>query len=98
MRHATHDEVAGQIIETVRVLENQAQLAHQHRVLEVVSKSRHKLGNENRIVWRKIVYEFRIDGEVAVLAMTGTASSSITVECFVEKTHPAAPDRLLERS
>ncbi len=97
MRHATHHEFAWQVIETIRVFENQTKLAHQHRVLEVIGESRNKLRHKYRIVGRKIEDELCVDREVRVLAMTCSASATIAVKGFVEETGTAALNGVFQR-
>src|SRR5437867_12345201 len=50
VRHAAHDELVLQVVETVQILEDQAELAHQLRVLEVLPELGVGFGHEQRVV------------------------------------------------
>jgi len=97
VRHPAQGEDVLEIGEPVEILDDQPELAHQPRILEILRQIRITLGDEQRIVVRQRGDECRIDGEVVLLAVTGTTGPAVTVESLVEEKLAAAIDELLLR-
>ena len=89
MRNAAHDELVSQIIESVQVLQNQAELPHQPRVLEVPLQVRVELGDEEGIVAGECGDEGRVDGEVIFWRMAAPACPPVPLERLLEEDLPA---------
>ena len=83
--HAPHDKFLGQVIEPVQVLQDEPELAHQPRVLEVLLQVRIELGDEEGIVGRQGGDEGGIDGEVVLRRMAGPAGPAVPAEFLVEE-------------
>src|SRR5712692_682056 len=85
MGYPAHNELVLQIVEPIQVLQDEAELAHQLWILEILFEVRLKLGDKQGIVRRQRRDERRIDTEVRLGSMTGTAGSAIAIEGFVEE-------------
>ena len=92
MRDAPHDELVPQVAEPIQVLEDQPELPHQRRILEVLLQGRIEFGDEERIVLREPGDERRIDGEVVFLRMAGAARAPVASECLFEEEPGASRD------
>src|SRR5206468_6030403 len=93
MRDAAHGEPVRDIAEAVGILEDQAELAHQPRVLEVLLEGRGELGDEERVVLRQRGDEHRVDREVVLFAVAAAARPAVAVEGLGEEEHPTLGDQ-----
>jgi hypothetical protein len=75
------------------ILADQAELAHQPRVLEVLLEVRVELGDEERVVLRQRGDEHRVDREVVLFAVAAAAGPAVAVEGLGEEERPALGDQ-----
>ena len=94
MRHAAHHELVRRVAEAVEILEDQAELPHQFRTLELRQR-RVELRHEQWIGRRQGLDELGVDGEVIARGVTGAACTSIAVERLLEKEVGASRDDLV---
>ena len=85
MRYATHGEIVGEIVDAIQIFQDQAALAHQPWILEILVEVRVKFGDEQRVIVREGGDKRRIDGQVILRPVTGAAGSAITIEGFLEE-------------
>src|SRR2546428_411332 len=85
VRHTAHREFGRKVIEAVDVLEDQADLSHEFRLLEVLRKSRRELGHEEWIIGRQRRDELRIDGEVVLGGVTRPARPPLPLSRLAEE-------------
>ena len=85
VRHAAHDELVLQVVETVQILEDQAELAHQLRVLEVLPELGVGFGHEQRVVRRQRGDKGRVEREIIFRRMACPAGPAVATEGFVEE-------------
>jgi hypothetical protein len=95
VRHAAQDEPALQVVEAVEVLEDEAELAHHLRLLEVLPERRHELRDEEGVVRGEGGDERRIDREVVVLGMARPAGPAVARERLAEEELAAPLHELL---
>ncbi len=94
MRDPPHDELVLEVVEPVKVFENQPELPHQRRVLEVFLQGWVELGHEEGIVLRERRDEGRVDGEVILRRMAGAAGTPVAGERLVEEEVSSLRDEL----
>ena len=82
MRYATHN--AG-LVGAVQIFQDQAALAHQRWILEILREVWVIFGDEQRVIAREGGDKRRIDGQVILRPVTGAAGSAITIEGFLEE-------------
>src|SRR4030095_8311570 len=85
VRDPPHHKLVLQVVESVYVFEDQTELPHQERILEVLREGRHELCHEQRVVGRQGRDEGRIYREVVCRGMTGSARAAIAVEGLLEE-------------
>ena len=89
MRYTAHREVVFQIVEPVGVFQNQPEAAHQCRFFEIFLQVRIKLGHEKRVVIGQSGDKSRIDREITLFPVAGSASTAVAAEGLVEEDLPA---------
>src|SRR6266850_67641 len=94
VRDPPHDELVLEVVEPVKVFENQSELPHQRRVLEVLLQGWGELGDEEGIVLRERRDEGRVDGEVILRRMAGAAGTPVAGERLVEEEVSSLRDEL----
>ena len=94
VRDPPHDELVFEVVEPVQVLLDQPELTHERRVLEVLLQGRVEFGDEEGIVLRERGDERRIDGEVVLRRMAGSARSPVAGEGLVEEEVSSLRDEL----
>src|SRR5712691_664983 len=94
VRDPPHDELVLEIVEAIQVLEDEPELPHQRRVLEVLLQVRVELGDEQGIVLRERGDECRIEGEVVLLRMAGATRAPVAGERLVEEEVSSLADEL----
>ncbi len=97
MRDASHDKLVFQVGETVKVFQDQPELAHQSRILEILFKIRIEFSHEQRVVRRKRGDKRGIERQIILGRMTGAAGSAIALEGFVEEDLSPLGDKILLR-
>jgi hypothetical protein len=97
VRNPAHRELVLQVVEAVHVLDDQPELAHQDRVLEVLREVRVRLRHEEGIIRRKGGDELRIDREVVGRAVARAAGPAVPVECLLEEQDLALGHEVADR-
>ncbi len=87
--HPTHDELVLQVVKPVQILEDEAKLAHQLRVFEVILEVRVSFGYEQRVVRRERGDKGRIEREIILRWMACPTGSAVATERFVEEDPPS---------
>ena len=85
MGHPAHDELVLQVVEPVQILPDEAELAHQLRIFEILFEVGVKLGHKQRISGRQGGNELGINGEVVLGRVTCPASPAVPVERLVKE-------------
>ena len=95
VRDSAHHEIGRKVGKPVQVLQDQAELPHQGRVLEILRQRWLGLGHKNRVVLRQGRDELGIDRQVFILTMAGAASSAVAVESLVEEAVSSSGDQVI---
>ena len=77
---ATQDELVLQVVKAIQILENEAELSHQLRLLEVLPQVRIELGHKERVVVRERRNECGAQAKVVLGAMAGATGAAVPVE------------------
>jgi hypothetical protein len=88
VRDPAQGEATDEVVEAVEVLEDQAELAHEPRVLEVLPEVRVELGDKERVVLRQRGNERGVDREVSFLPVAAPAGAAVAVEGLIEEYVP----------
>src|SRR5204863_8665732 len=96
VRDSPHDELVHQVCESIQIFENEPELPHQRRILEVLLQGREEFADEEGIVLRQRGDEGRVDGEVVLRRMAGAAGTPVTPERLVEEQVAPLRDELAQ--
>ena len=85
MRYTAHHKPVLQIVEAIKIFQDQTEFPHQLGILEVTAQSGIGLGDEQRIVRWQGGNETGRDSEIVLLAMAGAASAAVAAKRLVEE-------------
>ena len=85
MRNAAEREFFGQIIKSIQILDDQAELTHQPRIFKILFEIGIEFSNKERIFIRQGGDERRIDGEIVFSWMTCAAGPAVAIKRFIKK-------------
>jgi hypothetical protein len=83
--HAAQDEALLEVVEAVEVLEDQAELSQQTRVLEAHRQLGDELRHEERVVVGERRDEGRVEREAVLGRVTGAAGAAVPIEGLAEE-------------